>query len=67
MDGGVTSSVAGSGTVDAHACGLLFGSKALYGCGSHVEGEGVRTSVNSSNGSIPQVAGALGMGFDICM
>ena len=34
-----TFSFVDSGTVDACACGLLSGFKALYGCSTHVEGE----------------------------
>lgn len=47
------------------ACGLVFGTMAQYDYNAHVEGDGVRASVNSSNGSTPQVAWAFGIGFDI--
>ena len=65
MDGGVTPSVVDGGTVYAYVCGLVLGSKALYSCSSTRKGGGVGASVNSSNSSIPQAAGAFGMGFDI--
>ena len=47
------------------ACGLVFGTMAQYDYNAHVEGDDVRASVNSSNGSTPQVAWAFGIGFDI--
>ena len=64
VDGGVTPSVVDGGTVYDYACGLVLGSKALYSCSSTRKG-GVGASVNSSNSSIPQAAGAFDMGFDI--
>ena len=61
-----TFSFVDGGTVDACACGLLFGFKALRGCSTHVEGGGFGASANSSNSLIPQVARVFGVGFDIC-